>query len=198
MSNTTIIGIDTAKSVFYLHAMDSNGKQVFRKKLRRSQLLPFIAQHPPVTLAMEACGGNNYWARQFTQHHHQVKLIHAKHVKAYLHKNKNDYNDAEAIAEAASRSKTKRVPHKNISQQEIQSIHCLRESVMKNKVASANRIRGLLLEFGIPIPKSHTKLKINIPLILEDAENELTDLTAFQRTLNFLFQQAHSTSNGVL
>lgn len=175
MTNTTIIGIDLAKSIFYLHAIDQAGHMVFRKKIKRADLLSTTVQLEPSVIAMEACGTSNYWARQFKQQGHTVKIIHAKYVKAFRQKNKNDYNDAQAIAEAASRPKTNCIPMKSVSQQEMQSLHRFREGVLRMKTAQANRIRGILLEFGVAIPRSHAHLKANMMAILEDAENELTD-----------------------
>ena len=98
----TLLAIDIAKNVFHCHGVNGKGKQLLRKKLTRKQLLPYMANFPSCTIVMEACGGANYWYREFIKLGHEVKLINASYVKPYVKTNKNDYNDAEAIAEAAS------------------------------------------------------------------------------------------------
>jgi transposase len=97
------IGIDLAKQTFHLVGVDSKGKIVWRKKLSRKALMPFMAQLPPALIGMEACGGAHYWARQFRQQGHDVKLMAPQFVKPYVKSNKNDMRDAEAIAEAVTR-----------------------------------------------------------------------------------------------
>lgn len=101
--NVNLLAIDIAKSVFQLHGNDERGKAVLRKKLRRGEVLPTLANLPRCVVAMEACGGSNYWAREIEKLGHEVKLVSARFVKAYVKSNKNDAIDAEAIAEAASR-----------------------------------------------------------------------------------------------
>ena len=96
------IGIDLAKQTFHLVGTDTKGKIVWRKKLSRKALMPFMAQLPPALIGMEACGGAHYWARQFRQQGHEVKLMAPQFVKPYVKSNKNDMRDAEAIAEAVT------------------------------------------------------------------------------------------------
>src|ERR1700677_826967 len=101
--NITLLGLDLAKNIFQLHGLDQRGQTVLQKRLRRPDLLPFIAQLPVCTIAMEACGGAHYWGRQFKKLGHEVKLLSPQYVKPFVKTNKNDANDAYAIAEAASR-----------------------------------------------------------------------------------------------
>ncbi len=176
MNKVTILGIDIAKNIFQLHGIDKNGKTMFSKSLKREALIKTIANTPKCTIAMEACSSASYWARQFQKFGHQVKLISPQFVKPFVQTNKNDANDAKAIAEAASRPNMKFVPIKGLEQQDIQCIHRIRDRLIKQRTGLSNQIRGLLGEYGEIIPKSITRLKKGLPPILEDAENELTPI----------------------
>ncbi|RWK63999.1 transposase, partial [Mesorhizobium sp.] len=103
MEQVTIIGIDLAKRVFQVHGAASDGKVVFRKKLSRAQLLPFLAGQPRCTVAMEACATAHEWGRAIGALGHAVRLLPPVYVKPFVKRQKNDVADAEAIAEAASR-----------------------------------------------------------------------------------------------
>ena len=173
--NIKLLGIDIAKSVFQLHGLDEAGNTLLKKRLTREKLLPFIAQLPPCLIVMEACGGANHWYRQFVLRGHHVKLISPQYVKPFVKTNKNDYNDAAAIAEAGSRPSMHFVAPKSIEQQDIQAIHRIRERFIANRTALANQIRGLLAEYGIIIVKGLWQVRQQLPLILENAENELTE-----------------------
>ena len=140
---TTTIGIDIAKSVFHLFAVNQMGRYVKKKQLKRAQLLRYFAQLEPCVVAMEACGGANYWARELKALGHEVKLIAPQYVKPFVKGNKNDYNDAEAIAEAAQRPTMRFVPIKSVEQQDIQNLHRQRERIKKARTALANQARGL-------------------------------------------------------
>jgi transposase len=105
------VGIDLAKKIFHLVGTDTTGKIVWRKRLTRNALVPFMAQLPPVTIGMEACGGAHYWARPFHAQGHTVKLMAPQFVKPYVKSNKNDMRDAEAIAEAVTRPTNALCPH---------------------------------------------------------------------------------------
>jgi transposase len=115
-----LVGIDLAKNIFQLHGIDSCGKVLLKKRVTRDQLAETIAHIPKCTIAMEACGGSNYWARVFQRNGHGIKLISPQFVKPFVQTNKNDANDAQAIAEAASRPSMRFVPIKQISQQDIE------------------------------------------------------------------------------
>jgi transposase len=170
----TTIGIDIAKSVFHVFAVNKMGTLVKKKQLKRKELLAFIAQLEPCRIALEACAGAHHWAREFTKLGHEVKLIAPQYVKPYVKGNKNDYNDAEAIAEAAQRPNMRFVPIKTQEQQDIQALHRLRERTVKERTALANQIRGLLAEYGIVIRLGMTAVRKALPEILEDGENGLT------------------------
>lgn len=173
----TTIGIDIAKIVFHLFAVNKMGRLVKKKQLKRKQLLAYIAKLEPCLIVMEACGGANYWAWKFISLGHQVKLIAPQYVKPFVKGNKNDYNDAEAIAEASQRPNMRFVPIKTIEQQDIQNFHRQRERIKKERTALTNQIRGLLAEYGVVINKGITAIRQDLPDILEDPENGLTYLS---------------------
>ena len=181
MMNTTklaVLAIDLAKEVFQLHGVDERGKAVLKKKLRRSELLAFVANVPQCIIAMEACGGAHYWAREFQKQGHTTKLISPQFVKPFVKSNKNDANDAEAIAEAAMRPSMRFVPVKPISNQDIQNIHRVRQRLVGNRTALSNEIRGLLQEYGIILPKSINKLMKLLPPILDNSnEHRLSPMS---------------------
>ena len=118
----SVLGIDLAKSVFQLHGVDASGHVVLKKKISRSKFSMFIANLPPCTIGMEACGGAHHWARTFQSYGHTVKLVSPQYVKPYVKSNKNDAADAEAICEAVSRPNMRFVPIKQVSSQDIQNI----------------------------------------------------------------------------
>ena len=134
----TTVGIDIAKSVFHVVAVNKMGAVVKKKQLKRNELLAFIAQLEPCRIALEACGGAHHWAREFRTLGHEVKLIAPQYVKPYVKGNKNDYNDAEAIAEAAQRPNMRFVSIKTQEQQDIQALHRLRERGVKERTALVN------------------------------------------------------------
>lgn len=170
----TTIGLDIAKSVFHMFAVNKNGRFVKKKQLRRKQLLSYMANLEPCLIVMEACGSANYWARKFIELGHEVKLIAPQYVKPFVKGNKNDFNDAEGIAEAAQRPNMRFVPIKSVEQQDIQNFHRQRERIKKERKALASQIRGLLGEYGVIINKGVAAIHNELPDMLEDAANELT------------------------
>lgn len=182
-----VLGIDLAKQSFQLHGVDKAGQIAFRKKLNRNKLTVFIANLPPCLIGLEACGGAHHWARTFTYFGHTVRMIAPQFVKPFVKSNKNDAVDAEAICEAVQRPSMRFVPVKHIEQQDIQSIHRVRSLLVARRTAQANQIRGLLLEYGIIIPKGIAYIRTRTPEILEDAENTLTAL--FRELLVELYEE---------
>lgn len=176
MKQITTLGIDLAKNSFNLHGINATGKVVIKKKLTRSQLSSTIANLPKCLIGMEACGGANYWSREFLKYGHDVKLISPQFVKPYVKSNKNDANDAEAICEAVGRPSMRFVPIKTLEQQDIQSIHRIRSRLMKERTALMNSIRGLLHEYGIAIPQGISSLKKQL---IELSQTEITATTLF-------------------
>ena len=170
----TTIGLDIAKSVFHAVGVDKAGKLIKKKMLRRKDLLPFVAKIEPCLIVMEACGGASYWAREFEQFGHIVKLIAPQYVVPFRQGNKNDYNDALAIAEAAQRPNMRFVKPKSVEQQDVQLLHRMRERLTKQSTALINQVRGMLAEYGIVMTKSKSAFKAQLPDILVDEANTLT------------------------
>ncbi|NOZ09699.1 MAG: IS110 family transposase [Gammaproteobacteria bacterium] len=181
MNKITTIGLDLAKNIFHLIGFDARGKEVKKKMLRRSQMLEFFAQLPPCLIGMEACASAHYWGRELTRLGHTVRLIPAQHVKPFVQGNKNDYNDARAIAEAIDRPKIHYVAIKTVDQQDAQALERLRQGALDDRTALCNRLRGLLGEYGLVVPKGVNVLRRRIPELLEDAKNGLSEF--FRRLL---------------
>jgi transposase len=171
------LGIDLAKRVFQIHGLDERGKIVLRKRLSRNKLLEFLNTLSPCLIGMESCGGAHYWARKIRDLGHDVKLISPQFVKPFVKSNKNDYNDAEAICEAIVRPSMRFVSIKSVEHQDIQALHRVRERLIKERTALGNQIRGLLSEYGIILPIGIQNVRKNLPLILDNTENELTPIS---------------------
>ena len=185
--NTNTIGLDIAKTVFHIVCLNRYGKQLSKKKLRRGQLLAYFANIPPCTIAMEGCASSYYWQRELIKLGHRVKLLPTQHVKAHLRGNKNDYNDALAIAEASRVPELREVTPKTIEQQSMQALHRLRQRTVDDRTALCNQLRGILAEFGIIFNQGISTLRKSIPSVLEDAENELS--YTFREALALKYQQ---------
>jgi transposase len=170
----TTVGLDLAKKVFHVVCFDQHSNEIKKRMLRRNQVKLFFTQLAPCKIGMEACASSHYWGRELKALGHEVKLIPAQHVKPYLRGNKNDYNDARAIAEALTRPNMPGVAIKTIEQQDIQAIHRMRSQCLRDRTALCNSVRGLLGEYGIVLPKGITTLRKSIHGILEDAENGLS------------------------
>jgi transposase len=175
--NVCTVGIDLAKKIFHLVGTDPTGKIVWRKRLTRHALISFLAQLPPVTIGMEACGGAHYWARQLRHQGHHVKLMAPQFVKPYVKSNKNDMRDAEAIAEAVMRPTMRFVPIKDVDQQDIQALHRVRERLIGARTALINEVHGLMLEYGIVMPKGVAKFREAVVAKLEAEKDKLTALS---------------------
>jgi len=187
MNKITTIGLDLAKNVFHVVCCNARGKVVGKKMLKRSQVLTYFVNLPSCLVGMEACASAHYWARKLDGLGHQVKLIPPQYVKAYVRGNKNDYNDALAIAEAVIRPEMRFVAVKTTDQQDLQALLRLRNGCMKERTALCNRVRGLLAEYGLILPKGVNVLRRHLPVFLEDAENGLNEL--FRRLLAEGYQQ---------
>lgn len=174
------IGLDIAKQVFQVHGADKGGKAVLRRKLRRSEVGKFFAGLEPCLVGIEASGSSHYWARVLSGLGHTVKLMAPQFVKPYVKSNKNDANDAEAICEAVTRSTMRFVPQKSIAQQDLQCLHRVRSRLVACRTQLVNQIRGLLAEYGIVLPQHVGQLRRGLPMVVEDAGN---DLTGFGREL---------------
>ena len=169
----TTVGIDLAKNVFQVHAVDERGAVVLRRQLRRDQMTAFFANLPPCVIGMEACGSAHHWARTLKSFGHDARLMSPQFVKPYVKSNKNDVADAEAICEAVARPNMRFVPVKSVEQQAVLSLHRVRQGFVKARTAQANQIRSLLGEFGLIMPAGISHIAKRVPRLLEDAGNLL-------------------------
>lgn len=174
--NITRIGVDLAKSVFHVHAVNKHDQVQWTAKLSRAKWIAAICNRfePGAEIGMEACAGAHHWARALESRGYRVKLIAAQFVKPYVKSNKNDHVDAEAICEAMSRPSMRFVRPKSVGQQDVQATHRIRSELVGHRTAKANQIIGLVGEYGIVAPVGIRQLRQANPCWLEDAENGLT------------------------
>src|SRR6185437_2203885 len=168
------MGIDLGKTTFHVVGLSAAGEVVVRRKFSRTQLLRFTANLRVRLIGMEACGGSHFLGRSLREQGHEVRLMPAQYVKPYVKTNKNDYIDAEAIAEAVGRPRMRFVPIKSDDQLDMQSLHRVRDRWVAHRTAVINQIRGLLLERGITFRKGRRHAEASLPGILEDPENGLS------------------------
>lgn len=168
MDNISLIGIDIAKNVFHMRAVNHRGRAFVDQKVSRLKLLEKVVESssPHSVIAMEACGTSHYWGREFQKLGYEVKLVAPKFVKPFVKSHKNDKADAEAIVDAASRDSMRFVAVKTEEQQSIQSIHRVRSRLVKNRTQLTNELRSLLAEFGVIIPKGKAAFKKSVARIL--------------------------------
>ena len=169
----TTIGLDIAKNVFQVHGIDAAEKVVVRKQLRRGQVLAFFEALPPCLVGMEACATAHYWARELAKLGHQVRLMPAKDVKAYVKRNKNDAADAEAICEAVRRPTMRFVQVKSAEQQGRLMLHRTRDLLMRQRTQVINALRAHLAELGIVAAQGRDGLKELLKIIASDADERL-------------------------
>ena len=183
------VGIDLAKNVFQAHGVDGRGKVAWKRQLKRGNWISALVEKVDTDceIGMEACGGAHHWARELESRGYQVKLMPPQHVKPYVKSNKNDANDAAAICEAMGRPDMTYVAVKTVGQQDIQAVHRVRASVVKQRTALSGQIRGLVAEYGLVAPKDLGPLRRTIPDWLEDAENGLS--SGFRALLHGLWEE---------
>jgi transposase len=181
MNEITTIGLDLAKNVFHVVCCDVRGKIIKKRMLKRGQVLTFFSNLNCCLVGMEACASAYYWARKLKALGFEAKLVPAQYVKAFLRGNKNDYNDALAIAEAVVRPEMRFVVIKTEEQQDIQALHRLRKGCVSDRTRLCNTTRSLVAEYGLIAPRGVAALRRQIPQWLEDGENGLSEL--FRRLL---------------
>ncbi len=188
----TTIGIDIGKNTFHLIGLDADGNIVLRRKLSRNQLMVRLANMPPCLIGMEACVGAHHLSRELTALGHDARMMPAQYVKPFLRGQKNDFRDAEAIAEAVGRPRMRFVPTKSVEQLDLQAMHRVRARVVRHRTSVINQIRALLLERGFTIRQGARFVQAALPDILgRDAEHlsprmvqVIADLSADLRYLN--------------
>ena len=187
MENVTRVGVDLSKNVFHFHGANHAGRKVFRKRVYRADMERELRQLPRnCEVVMEASGSSHYWARKVEELGLKAKQIPAQRVKAFVSSQKNDFNDAEAICEAADRPNMRFVPTKSVKQQELQALHRIRQRLIGNRTALINQIRGLLSEHGIVLPRGVRVLRKEL----------LSKISVYQEQLSIEFRdvliQLHS------
>jgi transposase len=187
MGQLNAIGVDLAKNVIQVSVVSPSNKELLNRALTRTKFKEFLAKQQPALVAFEACASSHYWARTAQRHGHEVRILPALSVAPFRQGHKTDQNDALAVAEAAVRPNLKVAPIKSLDQQGLQSIQRSRELLVQERTALSNHIRGLLLEFGIAMPKGFATLHARIPEILEDAENEVPHI--FRSTLQLMYRR---------
>ena len=169
----TTIGLDIAKNVFQVHGIDAAEKVIVRKQLRRGQMLAFFKALPPCLVGMEACATSHYWARELTKLGHQVRLMPAKDVKAYVKRNKNDAADAQAICEAVRRPTMRFVQIKSVEQQGQLMLHRARDLLMRQRTQLINALRAHMAELGIVAAQGREGVKELLKIIATEQDARL-------------------------
>ena len=158
------VGIDLGKTTFHLVALGDNGKVLLKKKFTQRQLITFTANLQTTLIGLEACSEAHFLGRALREQGHDVKLIPAQFVRPFVKSNKNDFLDAEAIAEAVDRQNMRFVPIKTDDQLDLQALHRVRERLMARRTSVINQIRAFLLERGIVFAKSPIRLREPFPM----------------------------------
>ncbi len=171
--HSTTVAVDLAKSVFEVAVADAQWRVLERHRLTRTRFAAFFVHREPCLVVMEACGSSHFWARRIAAHGHEVRLLPAQYVRAYVRRNKTDRADAAALIEAARCADIRPVPVKTVEQQQVLSLHRLRAQWMGARHRYLNMFRGLLREFGVPIALGVTTAKAQIGVALADAGSEV-------------------------
>ena len=207
MSEITRIGVDTSKAVFTLHGVDAKDRPVRRITLRRGQMIPSLRKLPPTVVAMEACGSSHYWAREIAVLGHTVRLVPPQYVKPYVKRGKNDRNDAEAICEAAGRPGMHFVPTKTVQQQADGMVLKVRDTMVCQRTALINTVRGHAAEFGLVVAKGAAKVEELLSAIEQNTDippvaremfellrQQITDINARLAALDARLHAAHKAN----
>jgi transposase len=172
VEKASIIGVDLAKHVFQVHGACADGSVAFRKKLSRGKLLPFFSSQPACIVAMEACAGAHWWAREIQAQGHEVRLIAPVYVKPFVERQKNDMVDAEAITEAAARPTMRFVAVKSADKQASGMVFKTRDLLVRQRTQTINALRGHVTEHGIIAPQGTFHVG-RLAAELENAETHL-------------------------
>jgi transposase len=176
MGDITTIGLDLAKNVFQVHAVDVAGSVVLRKRLRRGQVLAFFAELPPCLIGLEACATAHHWARELIALGHETRLMPPSYVKAYVKRNKHDVADAEAICEAVRRPSMRFVPLKTAEQQSALMMHRARDLLIRQRTMLVNALRGHLAEFGLVEAQGLHKVARLIAIVMDEMDARVPDI----------------------
>jgi transposase len=168
------VGIDLGKHIFHLIGMDARGKITMRERKSRGGLERRMANLPPCLIGLEACAGAHHLGRRLLALGHDVRLIPAQYVRPFRKGHKNDYRDAEAIAEAVQRPTMRFVPIKSAEQLDLQALHRVRSRLVRQRTAVINQLRGFLLECGIVVPQGPARLRQTLPSLLAQRTDVLS------------------------
>jgi transposase len=169
-----VIGIDIGKNSFHIVGQDERGAIVLRQKWSRGQVEARLANLPPCLIGMEACVGAHHLSRKLNGLGHDARLMPAKYVRPYSKGQKNDFRDAEAIAEAVQRPTMKFVATKTADQLDLQALHRVRERLVSQRTGIINQIRAFLLERGIAVRQGQRYLRAELPRILATPSDVLS------------------------
>jgi transposase len=173
-ARVAVVGIDIGKNSFHIVGQDGRGQIVLRQKWSRSQVEARFANMSPCLIGMEACVGAHHLSRQLRALGHDARLMPAKYVRPYSKGQKNDFRDAEAIAEAVQRPTMKFVAMKTADQLDLQALHRVRERLVSQRTGTINQIRAFLLERGITVRQGHCSLRAELPRILATPSDTLS------------------------
>ena len=172
----TTVGLDLAKNVFQVHAVNEAGEPVIRRRLRRNQVLPFFAGLPSCLVGLEACSSAHYWARELIALGHDARIIPPTYVKPYVRREKNNSADAAAICEAVSRPSMRFVPVKSEEQKSALMLHKARELLLRQQSMLVNALRAHMAELGIVVPQGYFRFKDILAIIDDDADETIPAL----------------------
>ncbi len=198
MKQDSTIGLYLAKNVFQVHGVDEAGKVAVRRQLRRSQVIAFFKKLPPCLVGMEACATSHHWARELRALGHEVRIMPAHYVKAYVKRNKNDAADAAAICEAVTRPSMRFVAVKSPEQQSLLMLHRGRALLVRQRTMLVNAIRAHLAEFGIVAPLGRRGVQRLLTVIADRNEARLPDLarSCLESLVAALMTVEHEITNG--
>jgi transposase len=176
MQTITTVGLDIAKSVFQVHAVDAEGNVAIRRQLKRRYVLAFFEKLPPCLIGIEACASAHHWSRELHALGHTVRLMPPAYVKPYVKRHKNDAADAEAICEAVTRPNMRFVPTKTKEQQSCLTLHRTRHLFIRQQTSVINAIRAHLAEFGIVAPVGRKGVEQLLGVAVDESDSRLPDV----------------------
>ena len=176
MGDITTIGLDLAKNVFQVHAVDQAGNVVVRKRIRRGQVLAFFSGIPTCLVGLETCATAHHWARELIALGHDARLMPPNYVKAYIKRNKHDVADAEAVCKAVRRPSMRFVPLKNTEQQSALMMHRARDLLIRQRTMLVNALRGHMAEFGLVEAQGLHKVAGLIAIVMNDKDERIPDI----------------------
>lgn len=173
-SSYSSVGIDVGKDTFHLVALDRSGAVAHKTRCKRDSVMAAVARLDSPCVAMEACGGAHDLARRLRAQGRAVRLLVPADVRAFVRGQKNDYNDAQAIAEAALRPTVRTVGVKSVAQQDVQLLHRVRGRLVRQRTALINQVRAMLLEAGVTVARGRKTIARRLPEILQTENEQLS------------------------